>query len=92
MKPGSVILDMAAGMAKNGSGNCPLTKANEIIQKNGITIIGDTNLPSMVSVDASSLYARNIFEFIKLLFNEKKELHINKEDELVDGCLMKGEK
>jgi NAD(P) transhydrogenase subunit alpha len=92
MKPGSVILDMAAGMAKNGSGNCPLTKANEIIEQNGITIIGKTNLPSMVSADASSLYARNIFEFIKLLFNEKKELHINKEDELVDGCLMKGEK
>jgi NAD(P) transhydrogenase subunit alpha len=92
MKPGSVILDMAAGMAKNGSGNCPLTKANEIIEKNGITIIGKTNLPSMVSADASSLYARNIFEFIKLLFNEKKELHINKEDELVDGCLMKGDK
>jgi NAD(P) transhydrogenase subunit alpha len=92
MKPGSVILDMAAGMAKNGSGNCPLTKANEIIEQNGISIIGKTNLPSMVSADASSLYARNIFEFIKLLFNEKKELHINKEDELVDGCLMKGEK
>jgi NAD(P) transhydrogenase subunit alpha len=92
MKPGSVILDMAAGMAKNGSGNCPLTKANEIIEQNGITIIGKTNLPSMVSADASSLYARNIFEFIKLLFNEKKELHINKEDELVDGCLMKGDK
>jgi NAD(P) transhydrogenase subunit alpha len=91
MKPGSVVLDMAAGMAKNGSGNCPLTKANEIIEMNGITIIGKTNLPSMVSADASSLYARNIFEFIKLLFNEKKELHINKEDELVDGCLMKGE-
>ena len=91
MKPGSVILDMAAGMAKNGSGNCPLTKANEIIEMNSITIIGKTNLPSMVSADASSLYARNIFEFIKLLLNEKKELHINKEDELVDGCLMKGE-
>ena len=91
MKPGSVILDMAAGMAKNGSGNCPLTKADEIIEINSITIIGKTNLPSMVSADASSLYARNIFEFIKLLFNEKKELHINNEDELVDGCLMKGE-
>ena len=91
MKPGSVILDMAAGMAKNGSGNCPLTKADEIIEINSITIVGKTNLPSMVSADASSLYARNIFEFIKLLFNEKKELHINNEDELVDGCLMKGE-
>ena len=68
MKPGSVILDMAAGMAKNGSGNCPLTKANEIIEINSITIIGKTNLPSMVSADASSLYARNIFEFIKLLY------------------------
>ena len=91
MKPGSVLLDMAAGMAKNGSGNCPLTKANEIIEINNITIIGKTNLPSMLSADASSLYARNILEFIKLLFNDKNELHINLEDELVDGCLIKGD-
>lgn len=92
MKQGSVILDMASGMAKDGSGNCPLTKPNEIIEINHITIIGKTNLPSLVSADASSLYARNIFEFVKLLINEKNELYINHEDELVEGCLIKGDK
>lgn len=88
MKTGSVIVDLAAGMARDGSGNCPLTKVNEIIKVNGVTIIGLNNLPSLVSADASALYARNILEFIKLLFNESGELHINLEDELVAGCLL----
>jgi NAD(P) transhydrogenase subunit alpha len=91
MKPGAVILDMASGMAKDGSGNCPLTKANEIIEVDDKTIIGTTNLPSLLSADASSLYARDILEFIKLLLNEKNELYVNKEDELVTGCLITGE-
>ena len=78
-------------MAKDGSGNCPLTKANEIIEVDDKTIIGTTNLPSLLSADASSLYARNILEFIKLLLNEKNELYVNKEDELVTGCLITGE-
>ena len=88
MKPGSVILDMAAGMAEDGSGNCPLTKVNEIISIKGVTLIGLNNLPSMLSTDASALYARNIFEFIKLLIDDSGKLHINLEDELVAGCLL----
>ena len=88
MKPGSVIVDMAAGMAADGSGNCPLTKVNEIISINGVTLIGLNNLPSMLSSDASALYSRNIFEFVKLLINESGNLHINLEDELVSGCLL----
>ena len=92
MKSGAVIVDMAAGTAKNGSGNCPLTKANQNIVINNVTIIGKTNLPSLLSADASALYARNIFEFIKLLLNEQGDLYINREDELVTSCLIEKDK
>lgn len=88
MKSGSVIVDMAAGQAKDGSGNCPLTKPDEIVDINGVTIIGHTNIPSLLSSDASSLYAKNITEFIKLLIDEKQQLHVNMEDELVSESLI----
>jgi len=88
MKEGSVIVDMAAGLAVNGSGNCPLSEGNKIIKVGGVTIIGLNNLPSLLSTDASALYSRNIFEFIKLLINDQGNLYINKEDELVTGALL----
>lgn len=88
MKQGSVIVDMAAGQALNGSGNCPLTKADEIVYINGVTIIGTTNLASELSADATSLYARNVFEFVKLLFDENNDLKINMDDELLAGSLL----
>ncbi len=88
MKPGSVVIDMAAGQAHDGSGNCPLTKADEIIDINGVTIIGYTNIPSLLSADASSLYARNMVEFVQLLVDENKNVVINMDDELVKGSLI----
>ncbi len=88
MKEGSVIVDMAAGLAMDGSGNCPLSEDNKIINVGGVTIIGLNNLPSLLSTDASALYSRNIFEFIKLLINDKGSLYINREDELVAGALL----
>jgi len=88
MKEGSVIVDMAAGLAADGSGNCPLSEGNKIIKVGGVTIIGLNNLPSLLSTDASALYSRNIFEFIKLLINDQGDLHINREDELVAGALL----
>lgn len=88
MKQGSVIVDMAAGQALNGSGNCPLTKADDIVYINGVTIIGNTNLASELSADATSLYARNVFEFVKLLFDENNDLKINMDDELLAGSLL----
>jgi len=91
MKQGSVIVDMAAGLANDGSGNCPVSEENKIVDVKGITIIGLNNLPSLLSNDASSLYSRNIFEFIKLLFNEEGKLYINREDELVSGALLTSE-
>ena len=88
MKPGSVVIDMAAGQAQDGSGNCPLTKPDEIIDINGVTIIGYTNIPSLLSADASSLYARNMVEFVQLLVDENKNVVINMDDELVKGSLI----
>ena len=87
MKPGSVIIDMAAGTSKTGAGNCPLTQANEVVVKHGVTIVGYTNLPSLVAADASAFYARNILEFLKLLILEGK-FNIPADDELVTASLM----
>jgi len=88
MKEGSVIVDMAGGLAADGSGNCPLSEGNKIVNVGGVTIIGLNNLPSLLSTDASALYSKNIFEFIKLLINDKGSLYINREDELVAGALL----
>lgn len=63
MKHGAVIVDMAAG----SGGNCELTQANAATQAHGVTLIGHTNLPSRVSLDASNLYARNLFNFASTL-------------------------
>ena len=87
MKPGSVIIDMAAGSGKAGNGNCPLTEANKVIVKHGVTIVGYTNLPSLVSADASAFYARNMLEFLKLLISEGT-FNIPADDELVTASLM----
>lgn len=88
MKPGSVVVDLAAGLAKDGSGNCPLTIENEVSVKYEVTLVGYTNLPSMVSTDASSLYARNVFEFMKLILKEDGNLNFPNDDELVNACLL----
>jgi H+-translocating NAD(P) transhydrogenase subunit alpha len=87
MKAGSVIIDMAAGTSKTGAGNCPLTEANKVVVKHGVTIVGYTNLPSLVAADASAFYARNMLEFLKLLILEGK-LQIPAEDELVTASLL----
>ena len=87
MKPGSVIIDMAAGTSKTGAGNCPLTEANKVVVKHGVTIVGYTNLPSLVAADASAFYSRNILEFLKLLITDGK-LNVPTDDELVSASLM----
>ncbi len=92
MKPGSVIVDMAAGsgsliLGNNGAGNCPLTEANQVVVKHGVTIVGYTNLPSLVAADASAFYARNSYEFLKLLILDGK-FNIPADDKLVTASLM----
>lgn len=85
MKSGSIISDLAA---VNG-GNCELTKLNEINDVNGVKIIGHENYPSLVSVDASKLYSKNVYNFVELLVNkEKKEISIDLEDEILKASLI----
>lgn len=82
MKPGAVIVDMAAAQG----GNCPLTQADTVVQVNGVTILGPTNLPAQVAADASALYARNVLDFLKLILDKEKGLVINLEDDIVAAC------
>ena len=84
MKPGSVIVDMAAEQG----GNCPLTERDQIVKKHGVTLIGHTNFPALVPTDSSALYARNLLDFLKLIIDEEGHLVIDREDEIVAACLM----
>ena len=93
MKPGSVIIDIAAGKGMNlegkpGGGNCPISEADKTVVKHGVTIVGDTNLPALVAADASALYARNVLDFLKLIINKEGALHVDMEDDIVAACLM----
>ncbi|RZL01009.1 MAG: Re/Si-specific NAD(P)(+) transhydrogenase subunit alpha [Rubrivivax sp.] len=84
MKPGSVIVDLAAAQG----GNCPLTEANQTVVKHGVTLVGETNLPALVAADASALYARNVLDFLKLVFNKDAQFHVDLEDDIVKACLV----
>ncbi|AJC16156.1 Re/Si-specific NAD(P)(+) transhydrogenase subunit alpha [Pandoraea sputorum] len=88
MKPGSVIIDLAAGRGANGGGNCPLSVADEVVKVHGITIAGYTNLAGMVAADASALYARNVLDFLKLVIDKEGKLVIDTNDDIVAACLM----
>ena len=88
MKAGSVVIDLAAGKGDNGSGNCPLTQADKIVDVNGVKIVGYTNLASMVGADASALYARNLLDFLKLIVDKEAKLVIPADDDIVTACLM----
>jgi len=82
MKPGSVIVDLAAG----AGGNTPLSKPDEVVEAHGVTILGPTNLPGALAVDASSLYARNLFNFLSLIVDKKTgALALDWNDEIVKG-------
>ncbi len=82
MKPGSVIVDMAAEQG----GNCPLTEKDAVVVKHGVTLVGHTNYPAMVAADASSLYARNLLDFLKLVIDKEGAFTLNLEDEIVAAC------
>ena len=89
MKPGAVIIDIAAGKGANGiDGNCPLTEAGKTVIKHGVTLVGETNLPALVAADASALYARNVLDFLKLIINKEGALHIDLDDDIVAACLV----
>src|SRR5688500_13239366 len=79
MKPGSVIVDLAAPQG----GNCPLTEPGRTVMKHGVTLVGETNLPALVAADASSLYARNVLDFLKLILTKEATLNIDLNDDIV---------
>jgi NAD(P) transhydrogenase subunit alpha len=84
MKPGSVIVDLAA---PNG-GNCPLTEAGKTVAKHGVTIVGETNLSALVAADSSALYARNVLDFLKLVLTKEGTFNMPADDDIVAACLM----
>jgi NAD(P) transhydrogenase subunit alpha len=84
MKPGSVVIDLAAATG----GNTTVTKNNETIVYEGVTILGNSNLASDMPSDASKLYGKNILNFLQLIITKEGALELNFEDDLVKGCCM----
>ena len=78
MKRGSVVIDLAGATG----GNCALSKADEVVERNGVTILAPTNLPASVAVHASQLYSRNISSFLSLLIKDGR-LEIDMNDDVV---------
>jgi len=86
MQAGSVIYDLAAAQG----GNTAFTEADKVIDKNGVTIMGETNILNKLPISASSLYSKNVFNFVANLFNkENKKININLEDEIIEKTLIK---
>jgi NAD(P) transhydrogenase subunit alpha len=81
MKPGSVIIDLAASTG----GNCELTKDNATIVEHGVTIIGESNYPSQMPADASKMFGKNILNFLELLISEEGVFNLNFNDDIIKG-------
>ena len=89
IKPGSVIVDLAAGKGPDGvGGNTPLSVADQTVVRHGVTIVGETNLAARVGADASSLYARNVLDFLKLVLTKEGGFAVPMDDDIVAACLM----
>ncbi len=85
MRPGSIIVDLAV----ERGGNAELAKPGEIVEHKGVRIMGKLNLPGAVPVNASSLYARNLFAFVELMIDKEKQgLAINWDDDIIKGTLV----
>ena len=86
MPAGSVIYDLAASQG----GNSELTKVNEVVENNGVKIMGESNILNKLPVSASNLYAKHMFNFINNLYNkEKKTFEINFDDEIINKTMVK---
>jgi len=84
MRPGSVIVDIAAEQG----GNCELTRAGEIVDHHGVKIIGAVNLPAHLGYNASEMYSRNLFNFLRPAINKGGDLEIDWNDEVfAQSCL-----
>ena len=84
MKNGSIIIDIAASTG----GNTALTKDNETVIFNGVTIVGNSDLPATMPFDASKMYGKNICNFLQLIIDKEGALNLNMEDDLVKGTLI----
>jgi NAD(P) transhydrogenase subunit alpha len=84
MKPGSVIVDLAA----ETGGNCELTEPGQTVVKHGVTIVGPVNLPATMPVHASQLYAKNITELLKLLVTKDGKLNLDFTDEIIKAACL----
>jgi NAD(P) transhydrogenase subunit alpha len=87
MAPGSIIVDIAAGVPAGSGGNCELTRAGEVVEAGGVRIFGPLNLPSTIPYHASQMYARNIATFLKYLIRDGK-ITLPREDEIVRETLV----
>ena len=86
MQAGSVIYDLAAIQG----GNTAFTEVNKIIERNGVKIMGESNILNKLPISASNLYAKNIFNFVDNLFDkDNKKININLEDEIIEKTLIK---
>ena len=86
MQPGSVIYDLAAIQG----GNTAFTEVDKIVDQNGVSIMGESNILNKLPVSASSLYAKNVFSFVdNLIDKENKKININLEDEIIEKTLIK---
>ncbi len=84
MKNGSIVIDLAAATG----GNTEQTKNNDTVQYNGVTIVGNSNLPSTMPFDASRMYGKNVLNFLALMIDKEGQLNLNFEDDLVKGTCM----
>jgi NAD(P) transhydrogenase subunit alpha len=82
MRPGSVIVDLAA----ETGGNCELTEPGQTVVKHGVTIAGPINLPATMAVHASQMYAKNVVELLKLLVAKNGQLNLDFNDEIIHGA------
>jgi NAD(P) transhydrogenase subunit alpha len=87
MAPGSVIVDIAAGVPYGSGGNCELTRPGETVEAGGVSILGPLNLPSSIPYHASQMYAKNIATFAKYLIKDGR-LALDREDEIVRETLV----
>ena len=81
MRPGSVVLDMAVEFG----GNCEVSESNKIVVKHEVTLIGETNLPSLVPFHSSEMYAKNLQNLIEY-FSKEGNFNFNLEDEILKGA------
>ena len=85
MKPGSVLVDLAVEQG----GSCPLSVADKTIVKNGVSIVGQTNMASKLPIDASILFAKNLLNFLTPMINQdQKQIIIDIDDEIIKGALL----